>query len=311
MAKSLADKLKAAGIDAGRGVITYAPPESLSLFHDPNDVMYDLRIERPLEEPFIEDLYEHGVHTPVAVRSNGLAKGGVPILQVIYGQRRVRHLREANKRRVKEGLLPHPIGFLTVSGSDGEMLLLRQSENSQRVDDSLREKAHRVRALHLLKVSKTAIAQACKFGRNTGHVDELLAYWDLTPEAQAVFERGELPRGNILTLADVPREQQAEVLASLKMNNATKTHEVAEAVEAAREGKPYTPPDRKRAWGRREMKAFNQTLELMGLSSKEVIVAKALTAFYLGDAKALADLPTLKTAATEVNKTLRKHKRTI
>lgn len=303
MAKSIADKLKDAGVDASRGTITYIDPCALTIITDKTHSLYDPRVDEPLEEALVVDIMERGVLQPIICRDNGLS-GVMPVIQVIAGRRRTLHLIEANNRRAKadKDAEPAKIPVTFVNGDDAEMLLIAIAENAHRKNESLKSLSWKVRTISKLGRSNEEIAKAC--GMSLKRVASLLRFLNLSVAAQKAIDAGEVPVGSIDALAEVPREEQEAMLTSLKTNGATKNHEVKDVVKAHQNGVTYTPPDRKKTWGRRELKLLREELEFYDKKSKEVRVAAALIDFILGDNKALTEYESLKLAITAVRRKL-------
>jgi ParB family chromosome partitioning protein len=293
--------LKDAGVDASRGTITYVDPEALTIITDKTHVLYDPRAEDPLDEALVLDIMERGVLQPIVCRDNGVS-GGKLIVQVIAGRRRTRHLIEANTRRGK-GTEAAKIPVTFVHGDDADMLLIAIAENAHRKNESVKSLAWKVRAVNKLGRSNEEIAKAC--GMSPKRIASLLRFLNLSAAAQKAIDSGEVPIGSIDALAEVPREEQEAVLVKLKENSATKNHEVKDVVKAQQNGHDYTPPERKKTWGRRELKLLKEELEFYDKRGKEVQVAIGLIDFIMnGDTKALADFDVLKLAITSVKRKL-------
>lgn len=298
MAKSISDKLKEHGIAASRGTVTYIDPKGLTLITDTKAALYDPRVAEPLDEGLVLDIMQHGVLQAILCRDNGVDKNG-PRIEVVAGRRRLRHLLEANVRREKTGLPSYKMPVVIVHGDDREMVNMAIAENAHRKEESVMSLAWKVRTS--TKLGSTAE----EIGIGPQRVRRLLAFLDLSKVAQEAVNNKQLPLSAIDELAQVPREEQPALVASMLANNVTKSHEVADAVDAAKNGKSYTPPDRKKSWGRREMKSFLTALD-GAPKNRETIVARAMVDFILGDDKALAEFDHLKTAAAAVRKELRK-----
>lgn len=300
MAKSVAERLNAVGISASRGTITLLDPEALTVVTDKKHVLYDPRVDLPLEEAMLQSLDEQGVLQPIRVRENG-EKDGRPLLEVIFGRRRTRHLCEVNRRRAERGLPPHKMPVTFVHGSDQEMLLLMLAENFQRKDDTPASAAWKVQTA--IKLGSTPKEVAGAIGCSEARVNNLLDFLNLHKEVQDAIEAGSLPIGAVQSFASLPREEQPAALQTALAEGATKNHEIREVVEAKKSGKSYKPATRKRAWGRREFSIFLE--HLAESSTAEARRTAALVQFFLGkehDEEALS--PYLREGLAAVQKKL-------
>lgn len=276
MAKSHADKFHQAGIAASRGSITYVDPKGLKLIRDKSSPLYDPRVDEPLDQPadqlFIADIAENGVTNPVLVRVNG------PDYEVVAGRRRVAATMLVNKKRATPILIP----ITVLTGSDEEMVAAAIRENALRKEESYYSQAWKVRSLQRLGLSNDMIARTTHLP--LGRIDGLLNFLNLSAEAQAAIQRGELPFGSVPTLGEVKREEQPAFVEELKKKGARKKHEVRAAVKAKREGKEYQAPERKKMWSRAEIEKL---LEYLDTSSDAALVLR----YILGDEKARTAMP--------------------
>jgi len=144
MAKTIAGNFKEAGIDAGQGKTTKVDPTHLTVIDDKAHPLYDPRVALPIDAAMLADIQRQGVIQPVTVRSNGLDEKGAPILEVIDGRQRVKHLIEANKLRKVEGEHPYRIECKTVSGSDADMVMLAMASNCHKRAETIRSLAFKV-----------------------------------------------------------------------------------------------------------------------------------------------------------------------
>src|SRR5262245_22861414 len=75
--------------------------------------------DAPLLEADVQFTYEHGVLQPVSCKRDGKN------LLVVYGRGRTRQLREANKRRIANGLQPWLLPVQIVMGDTVKMMALK------------------------------------------------------------------------------------------------------------------------------------------------------------------------------------------
>ena len=240
-ARTEADKLKAAGINASRANLTLLEPEALTLITDRAHPLYDERVNIPVDptEPIYLDILARGVEKPIEVRKNGEDEAGRPILQVVDGRQRVMILQHINanlpagapKRKV-------PVNF--VHGDDAVMVLRGLSSNLLRKEETPLTKSIKAAKAVALGCGLDEIARACNL-RSTKPIEDLLLIQNFVPEVQQAFN-GELPASAIKTFAKVPRERQLDALTKVRGVGAKNTKQVAAATEAARTGQEYVAP---------------------------------------------------------------------
>lgn len=244
-ARTEADKLKAAGINASRANLTLIEPEALTLIWDQSHPLYDARVELPVDptSPLYQDIKARGVEKPIEVRKNG-EKDGRPILQVIDGRQRVQILLHLN---MVDGDAPRrkiPCNFVT--GDDRAMVLRGLSSNLLRVEETPLTKAVKMHKATILGCGIDEIARACNL-RTVKIVEEHLLILNFVSEVQTAFN-GELPAGAIKTFAKVPREEQLACLETIRAGGAKTNAEVKAAVKAARNGAEYVKPMKVARW---------------------------------------------------------------
>lgn len=216
-------------LEAPRGTYFMLDPDELVIIEDPNHHLYDKRVEKPLTEAFIKNIMEYGVKKMIDGRKNGKLDNGRDRVEVVDGRRRVRGIREANKRRVAEGLDPYLIPVVLQKGSDADMDALMVLGNSNREDDDLitcAEKANRLIGLH--GIDKTAVL----FGKEVSTIEHWLKLLDLDDTVKEKVRSGEIAASAVYSLADIPREEQKVVLATLVADGGkTSTSVVGGAIE--------------------------------------------------------------------------------
>ena len=294
--KTVAEGLKAAGLDVTERKILVIFPEDLDIVLDEAHPLYDPRVHLPIDEDFLEDIRTHGVMNPVEVRKNGLDDNGKPLLQIVVGRRRTTHARELNRRLVAEGGSPLKIPVIVVSGSDQDMLLRAISENAHRKDEGVYSRAFKARSAIQCGATKDAVRKALKCAPNT--LDDLLDFLNLTPEVQAEFEKGTFPLGTIPTFAKIPREKQPAKLERLLKTGAKKRHEVKAALEADSKGETYKRPDMKKCLTRGQMEAWAAEMNMS--QDADCKTAMAVLSFVLGYRTALRQFPAIEAAAEAV-----------
>lgn len=284
MSKTLADSFKEAGFDAGRGGgYTLVDPEALVVVTDPAHFLFDVRVHDELDEDFIKELMDVGVHTPIRVFPNGLVNGKPNVL-VVAGRRRTLHLREANKRLAKLGRPAFRIPAISTDGDDKSLLLISLSENAHRKDETIEGRAAKVMKALAIGCTEAEVARA--LGASFTTVKQLRQFSNLTPSAQASVKAKEIPLGAVSALADVPREKQAEVIAAVKKTGATKTHEIKPAVKAVMSGATVALPERKKMMSRKEIDSIIEHISEASPDAEAELVTAVLRATQ-GDLTAL------------------------
>lgn len=240
-ARTEADKLKAAGLNASRANLTLLEPEALTLITDPAHPLYDERVNIPVDptEPIYLDILARGVEKPIEVRKNGERNDGRPILQVVDGRQRVQILLHINAQ-LPEGASKRKIPVNFVMGDDRDMVLRGLSSNLLRREETVLTKAIKAQKAMALGCGIEEIATACNL-RTTKPVEDWLLVLNFIPEVKAAFN-GELPASAIKTFAKVPREEQLMALEKVRGVGAKNQKQVAAATEAARTGKAYVAP---------------------------------------------------------------------
>lgn len=231
-------------LDAPRGTFFQLDPAEIIIIVDPKHPLYDVRVEKPLTEEFIKNLYAWGVKKPIDVRKNGKLDNGHDRVEVVDGRRRVRGAREANRRRVADGLEPFLVPVIIQKGTDSDMDALMVLGNSNREDDDFvtcAEKANRLIGLH--GIEKTALL----FGKSVQTVEGWLKLLDLDESVKAKVRSGEIAATAVYALADIPREEQKAVLVKLAEDGKTNGSGVKGAVEQRTKPARYAVKERLKA----------------------------------------------------------------
>lgn len=290
--KDVAATLRAQGVDASRTNLFLVDPEALTLIVDKDHILYDPRVDLPIDEDFLADIQVNGVMKPINVRRNGTLEDGTPILEVIAGRRRTIHLRELNRRLQAEGGEPRRMPVLFVQGSDADMTLRALSENSHQKAESVMSRATKVRNALKAGATKDSIRRAIGCAPNT--VDDLLLFLELSEQVQAAVEDGRLPLGTIKSFSKVEKDEQPQVLARVVTQGATKTHEIRAAVVAATNDTVARLPESKKALPRPKIEQW--AAHLVNRAG-EARTAFQVLSFILGYKDALDRMPEVKKAA--------------
>lgn len=206
-------KKNKSALDAPKGPTTWlVAPElvcvaGVDYAADPADPFYDDRVALPLDLGMVTDIDLHGVKVPVTVVKDG------EVAKVTDGRRRVLHARAANVRRVERGEPPLRIKVFMDEGDAKQVFLTARRSNAFRVDDGVLQRARNAqRALERFGATMDEVAQAENV--NTKAVAEWLRVLELCVDAHQAIEAGHVGvRAALLLLSDIPRNDQAKVLA--------------------------------------------------------------------------------------------------
>jgi len=160
----------------------------------------------PLLEADVQFTYEHGIIQNVLGRRDG------DKVVIVAGRGRTRQLREANKRRVRDGLAPWFLPVKIVKGDARKMLVLKHGENSHR-----REQSPFVRAQRAYELSQQFPEDqaATIMGLGVKQFREVLKLLDVGPAVKKAVMQGDLKPTAAIELASLSEVDQAEQLASI------------------------------------------------------------------------------------------------
>lgn len=188
-------------------------PEKVLIIDDKQHVLYDQRIEKPITEAFVRSIERFGVKQPIKLRKNGNDPTGEPILEVVFGRRRIRAARLANQRRAAKGQEPILVKAFLDRGSDGDMAIEMVIENENRQDDDLVTKAEKAKKLVDLHGSEIA---ADAFGVEVATMESWLPVLDLADAIKAKIRSGEMAAGAAAELLNLPRNEQEKLVSQLE-----------------------------------------------------------------------------------------------
>ena len=170
--------------------------------------------ETPLLEADVLFTYEHGVLQPVSCKRDG------DKLLVVYGRGRTRQLREANKRRIANGLQPWFLPVQIVKGDALKMLALKHGENSHRRE--LNPMA-RARAAYELSQQMPEEKAAIVMGLGLQQFRKVIKLLDLAPAAAKAVTKGELSASAATEMTGLSEAEQTVKLAELLSASAKPT----------------------------------------------------------------------------------------
>lgn len=199
--------------EGARRSIYMVPPEDVIIIgvdtkDGPEHPLYDERIHWKLKEPTILDIMGRGVKEPIVVKKDG------DKAIVTDGRRRVLHAREANKRLKKKGreVLCVPV-MPPENGSDSELLGLMVSLNEHREEDSVFNRARKIKKY--LDYGHDEADAARTFNISVATVHNYLGILSLDKTVQKAVAKGNVSASAALELADLPQEEQRAALDKL------------------------------------------------------------------------------------------------
>ena len=232
MAKTAVDapRLNAFSVDPSKVVVIGLDTED-----GPEHPLYDERANAPLDEGMIVRMVKKGfTHGAIELRKDG------DKLEVLVGRQRVKNAREANRRREEEGLPKFAVRAF-VKGVDGaDALELLIAENEQRRDDALILKAEKCKRLLELGRSEEQAAEA--FGVDEQTIVRWMSFFDLAPEVQQAVRNGKAAFSAALHLAELPREEQVDLLEGLPEGEETSGREIKTAVKRRKDSEAIERP---------------------------------------------------------------------
>jgi ParB-like chromosome segregation protein Spo0J len=188
--------------------------------------------DAPLIEADVQFTYEHGILQPVSCKRDGKS------ILVVFGRGRTRQLREANKRRIKDGLKPWFLPVQIVLGDAVKMLALKHGENSHRRE--LNPMA-RARDAYDLSQQMTEEKAATVMGLGINQFRNVLKLLDLAPAVAKAVTKGELSATAATELTGLSEADQTVRLAELATSAGIKKPTVRDVKAKVREANGKSP----------------------------------------------------------------------
>ena len=158
--------------------------------------------------------YEHGILQPISCKRDG------DRLLVVFGRGRTRQLREANKRRIADGLSPWFLPVQIVKGDALKMMILKEGENSHRRE--LNPMA-RARAAYDLAQQMPEEKAAIVLGLGLAQFRNVIKLLDLAPAVAKAVTKGQLSASAATELTCLSEAEQTAKLAELSSGSAKPT----------------------------------------------------------------------------------------
>jgi len=190
----------------------------------------------PVLEADVLFTYKYGII------QNVLAKRDGDKLVIVAGRGRTRQLREANKRRVADGLAPWFLPVSIVQGDARQMLALKLGENSHRREQSPLARAQQA---YELKQQYPDDEAAVIMGLSVYQFRDILKLLDLGPAARKAIMTGDLkPTGGIelAALSEAEQEKQLTGLLAAGGGKAPTTRDVKAKIREASGKAPLATP---------------------------------------------------------------------
>ena len=183
----------------------------------------------PLNEADIMFTYDHGILQPISCRRDG------DRLLVVFGRGRTRLLREANIRRIRDGLAPWFLPVQIVKGDETKMRILKIGENNhRRVIDPMQ----RARDAYELSQQMPEEKAATSMGLGVPQFRNILKLLDVAPAVADAVTRGELSATAATELSTLSESDQVAQLAAL--TSTVVEGDGADAVNGSNGKKPST-----------------------------------------------------------------------
>lgn len=216
--------------DAKRLTGWWLTPEEIEIIgldtdDGPEHPLYDDRIKLPLEEAFIANIDEHGIHTPIKIRKNG------DKAQCVFGRQRIRAAREVNKRRAERNELPVLVPCTKEQAEERRLMAMGFSENSARVNNDPIQEARDMQRLLAQGYSHDEIA--VHFSCSKPKVYQRLTLLELAPAVIKAVRSGQVAASGALALKNLSHEEQVTKLAEIKQSSTNGRRVTAQTVRAA------------------------------------------------------------------------------
>jgi ParB family chromosome partitioning protein len=275
-------------------------PEELVLVTDPKHDLYDERVHEEPTEKFVANVLHYGVLTPILVRKN--PETGKT--EVVFGRKRVKACRAANKIRKKRGEDLYRIKAVVQRSDSKTAIGAMITENEQRVEDTPLNRA--AKAARMLERGATEAEVGTAFGISPATVKNLIALIDAPAAVRKAAESGKISTSDAYKLSKLEPEEARKKVAELvehaprpeggkkRSKNAARAREI---VDGPKRLKPAAEAASADGDAERKMRAPNQVENLareidegsvFGAEGK--LAVRAFAKWILGDDEALKAL---------------------
>jgi ParB family chromosome partitioning protein len=275
-------------VEVPRRDIFLVEPEDLVIIEDSKHILYDPRINLPLNEELVASINLVGVTTPILARKDG------DDLQVVAGRQRVRASREVNKRRKEkvEGYTGEPVRVpVRTVRTDEKTLVNMMFAADIHISDPPLMRAKKISAaLNERGMSNAEVALA--MGVTTTTISNSLALFDCSPRVQKAVENGLVVETIARKMKDLAREKQDELLEQMLVLDLTKGNRATNAISKVKRGEQVTAGDKHRMRSRLLIENFVEHVEKVPtLNKTEHGIVVPLLRYLLGYDDAEAELP--------------------
>ncbi|HEX9135894.1 MAG TPA: hypothetical protein VF905_02975 [Nitrospirota bacterium] len=274
----------------GRSSLLHIAPENLVVVKDPDHPLFDKESnDSLLDEKLILNMMQVGVTVPILIRKNGCDKKGVPIIEVVAGRRRTRHLLEANKRLKAAGYEVHLMPCKPEKGTDGDLIAKMAGENQFRLERGLMSAVNQ--AKRMLANGKDREYCASVLGVSTHTIMNYEKILDCCKEVQDAINNGVISAEAAKKLHKMSTDEQKAALKNMVDEGLTKGRAAVEAAKAASRG------ERPRANHVNVVKLRKRVhIEWIREPLAKHPVAVAAVNYILGDDKAFDGFPEIRAA---------------
>jgi len=182
-------------------------PNDLVLVSDPDDQLYDPRVELPVDEGLVKSIMYHGFVGSVVIAK----RGDEPV--VVAGRQRVKAAREANERLTEQGKEPVRVTAVIRRGDEVDLYGVALSENENRQDDSPMAKAKK--CAKYINMGRSEDEAAIAFGVTKQAINSWLKLLECSAPVRKAVESGQLASSAATKLAELPAAEQKDALAEL------------------------------------------------------------------------------------------------
>lgn len=181
-------------------------PDDLVLVTDKDSPYYDPRVELPVNDSLVSNILHdrQGVLEPVIITKDGTS----PI--VLAGKQRVKAAVKANQLLKSAGEDPMKVPCLQKKGDESTLYGITLSENENRVEDSMVEKAKKLQRYY--NFGGSAKEAAAIFGVSLQAIKIWEKLLDLSSTVIKAIEAGEIAASAAVKLASLPKSEQGEKL---------------------------------------------------------------------------------------------------
>ncbi len=236
----VADPIKDLRICGAKGVVPPDEAGDLDTYPGPNVPVSDLRrLQRALSVEFLENIYLHGVRTPIIIAKID------DVATVIAGKSRVRAARKANRKREKLGrtALIKPRCVMQRVTDKRSIYETMISENNARSDDDLADQIDKLKAY--LETGASMEDASVEFNKKVATLQGWLDFDDQASDETKAAVRDGLAASTAIEIAKFGEpEKQNFALAKILAAPGVKQRS-ARAARAMRRGASENPiPDR-------------------------------------------------------------------